>query len=170
MSFGEKCLIRPENNIFYYIYFQNIFIFTTTDWLTTRKFSPQRGGFFLAPAEGCSLQPQQKGPKVILADEQTNGRIYWRVDNGFKGVRWCEITWTFLIWRILSVTINGTVNWLSYRGWWALCYGTRNFWTGIGTKAGVRNLIGPGPGPRLGQEMWRDRDWDLDHEQERDKD
>ena len=44
------------------------------------KFSPPTGGFFLAPAEGCSLWLHQKGPsgpKVILPDERT--------DNGFEG-------------------------------------------------------------------------------------
>ena len=53
----------------------------------TRNIRPPTGGFFLAPAEGCSLWLPQKGssgPKVILAD--------WRMNreaggNGFKGVR-----------------------------------------------------------------------------------
>ena len=58
----------------------------------TRKFSSPTGGFFLAPAEGCTLRLQQKGrfgPKVTVAagrpDRQTdggkNGQTEGRADN-----------------------------------------------------------------------------------------
>ena len=46
------------------------------DYWDTRQFSPPTGGFFLAPAEGCSLWLHQKGPldpKVILPDGRTTG-------------------------------------------------------------------------------------------------
>ena len=58
------------------------------------RFTRISEGFFLAPAEGCSLRVQQEepsGPKVILANCQTNGwsdgqTNRW-MDNKFKGVR-----------------------------------------------------------------------------------
>ena len=45
------------------------------------EIQPPYGGFFLAPAESCSLQLQQKGPsgqKVILRDGRTDGRTEGR--------------------------------------------------------------------------------------------
>ena len=57
------------------------------DWLqkirglsNTRKFSPSTGGFFSAPADGCNLRLDEKGPSGDFG-----GRRNRRTDNGFKG-------------------------------------------------------------------------------------
>ena len=67
-------LILPNKLMFYYTARNCWDCHLHWDYYYTRN---STGGFFLAPAEGCSLQLQQKGllgPKVILPDGRTDGR------------------------------------------------------------------------------------------------
>ena len=60
-----------------------------------RKFSPPMGGYFLAPAEGCSLRRHQKGPlgqKVIFADGQMDGQMDGQTDGRKMGLRELDTT------------------------------------------------------------------------------
>ena len=80
---------------------------------------------------------------------------------------------TFVLFKLNLLSASST------RGTTALCDGTRNFErnrdqkydrTGTGTKAGTRNMMGPGTGQGLVQDRdWdqdRDRIWDRDHDKE----
>ena len=53
--------------------------------LVTRNVGPPTRGFVLAPAEGGSLQLNQKGQRVILLGERTDRQTDGWTENGIKG-------------------------------------------------------------------------------------